>query len=317
MKVTDLIKGSEKTAFAYEILPPLKGTGIEKLYETVETLQEFDPKYINITSHRSEYVYKELAGGLFQKNRVYRRPGTVAVAAAIQNKYNVTMVPHVLCSGNTPEEIEYTLLDLQFLGITDLLVLRGDKAKHDARFTPEAGGYSHAIELQAQVNDFNRGIFIDGSPMQVTKTPFSYGVACYPEKHEEAPNRDTDLYWLKKKVEAGAEYAVTQLFYDNRKYFDFVRRARAAGITVPIIPGIKPFKKRSQLTVIPQTFKVDFPEEFTREALQCKDDDQAKQLGIEWCVTQCKELMAHGVPILHFYSIGAVDSIREVARRIF
>ena len=236
MKVIDLIHSNKKTAFSFEILPPLKGTGIEKLYQTIDTLREFDPKYINITTHRSEYVYKDLGNGLFQRNRLRRRPGTVAVAAAIQNKYNITVVPHILCSGFTREETEYVLLDLQFLNITELLVLRGDKAKHESVFTPEGDGYHHAIELQEQINNFNKGIFVDGSEMKVSSTPFSYGVACYPEKHEEAPNIETDLYWLKKKVENGAEYAVTQLFYDNRKYFEFVEQAKAAGINIPIIP---------------------------------------------------------------------------------
>ena len=202
MRVIDLINSNEKTAFSFEILPPLKGTGIEKLYETIDTLREFDPKYINITTHRSEYVYKDLGNGLFQRNRLRRRPGTVSVAA----------VPHILCSGFSREDTEYVLLDLQFLNITDLLVLRGDKAKHESAFTPEGNGYHHAIELQEQINQFNKGIFVDGSEMKVTNTPFSYGVACYPEKHEEAPNIDTDIYWLKKKMETGAEYAVTQLF---------------------------------------------------------------------------------------------------------
>ena len=217
MKVIDLITSTDKTAFSFEILPPLKGKGIDTLYQTIDTLREFDPKYINITTHRSEYVYKDLGGGLFQRSRLRRRPGTVAVAAAIQNKYNITVVPHILCSGFTREETEYVLLDLQFLGITDLLVLRGDKAKHESIFVPEHDGYSHAVELEAQINDFNRGLFVDGSPAEVTKTPFHYGVACYPEKHEEAPNMETDLYWLKRKVEAGAEYAVAQLFFDNRQ----------------------------------------------------------------------------------------------------
>ena len=275
MRVIDLIHNSEKTAFSFEILPPLKGTGIEKLYQTVDTLREFDPKYINITTHRSEYVYKDLGNGLFQRNRLRRRPGTVAVAAAIQNKYNITVVPHILCSGFTREETEYVLLDLQFLNITDLLVLRGDKAKHESVFTPEGDGYHHAIELQEQINNFNKGIFVDGSEMKVTNSPFSYGVACYPEKHE------------------------------------------AAGINVPIIPGIKPFKKLSQLSMVPKTFKVDLPEDLVKEALKCKNDKEAEQVGIEWCVAQCKELMAHGVPSIHFYSIGAVDSIKEVAKIIY
>lgn len=317
MRVIDLINSQEKTAFSFEILPPLKGTGIERLYQTIDLLREFDPKYINITTHRSEYVYKELGNGLFQRIRLRRRPGTVAVAAAIQNKYGITVVPHVLCSGYTCEDTEYTLLDLQFLGITDLLVLRGDKAKHESIFVPEKGGHAHAIELEEQINNFNKGIFVDGSEMTVTKTPFSYGVACYPEKHEEAPNLESDIYWLKKKIEAGAEYAVTQLFYDNRKYFAFVEQARAAGITCPIIPGIKPMKKLSQLSVIPKTFKVDIPEELAHEVQKCTTDEQVRQVGIEWCIRQCRELMAHGVPSIHFYSIGAADSIREVARQIY
>lgn len=317
MKVIDLIKEHQKTAFSFEILPPLKGTGIERLYQTIDTLREFDPKYINITTHRSEYVYKDLGGGLFQRSRLRRRPGTVAVAAAIQNKYNITVVPHILCSGFTREETEYVLLDLQFLGITDLLVLRGDKARHESMFTPEVDGYAHAIELQQQINDFNRGVFVDGSPIKVTGTPFHYGVACYPEKHEEAPNMESDIYWLKRKMETGAEYAVTQLFYDNRKFFAFVERARQAGITIPIVPGIKPLKKLSQLNVIPKTFKVDLPEELTHEIAKCKTDADMQQLGVEWCIKQCRELLAAGVPGIHFFSIGAADSIREVARQIY
>lgn len=317
MRVIDLINSQKETAFSFEILPPLKGTGIERLYQTIDLLREFEPKYINITTHRSEYVYKELGNGLFQRIRLRRRPGTVAVAAAIQNKYGITVVPHILCSGYTCEDTEYTLLDLQFLGITDLLVLRGDKAKHESVFVPEKGGHTHAIELEEQINNFNKGIFVDGSEMTVTKKPFSYGVACYPEKHEEAPNLESDIYWLKKKIEAGAEYAVTQLFYDNRKYFSFVEQARAAGITCPIIPGIKPMKKLSQLSVLPKTFKVDIPEELAHEVQKCTTDEQVRQVGIEWCTKQCRELMFHGVPSIHFYSIGAADSIREVARQIY
>ena len=317
MKVVDLIKHTNKTAFSFEVLPPLKGTGIEKLYQSIDTLREFDPQYINITTHRSEYVYKELGNGLFERSRLRRRPGTVAVAAAIHNKYNITTVPHILCIGVSRVDIEYVLLDLQFLNITDLLVLRGDKAKHEAAFTPEANGPAHAIELAEQINDFNKGVFVDGSPIKVTNTPFSYGVACYPEKHEEAPNLEQDIYWLKKKVEAGAEYAVTQLFYDNRKYFQFVEKVRAAGINIPIIPGIKPFRKQSQLSVIPKTFKVDIPQELALEALKCTTEKETEKLGIEWCIQQCKELIQHGVPSIHFYSVGAVESIKEVAKVIY
>lgn len=317
MRVVDLIKNTDKTAFSFEVLPPLKGTGIEKLYKDIDTLQEFCPKYINITTHRSEYVYHELGNGLFERARLRRRPGTVAVAAAIHNKYGITTVPHILCSGFSREDTEYVLLDLQFLNITDLLVLRGDKAKHESTFTPEPNGPSHALELAEQINDFNRGVFVDGSPVKVTNTPFSYGVACYPEKHEESPNMEQDIYWLKKKVEAGAEYAVTQLFYDNRKYFEFVQKVREAGINIPIIPGIKPLRKKSQLTVIPKTFKVDIPDELVQEALKCKTDEEIEVLGTEWCIHQCKELIAHGVPSIHFYSVGAVDSIKQVAKVIY
>lgn len=317
MRVIDLIKHADETAFSFEVLPPIKGTGIEKLYQDIDTLLEFNPKYINITTHRSEYVYKELGNGLFERARLRRRPGTVAVAAAIHNKYNITTVPHILCSGFSREDIEYELLDLQFLNITDLLVLRGDKAKHQSSFSPEPNGHEHAIDLAEQINNFNKGLFVDGSPIKVTNTPFSYGVACYPEKHEEAPNLEQDIYWLKKKMEAGAEYAVTQLFYDNNKYFSFVDKARKEGINIPIIPGIKPFRKQSQLTMVPKTFKVDIPQELTKEALKCKTEEETEALGIEWCICQCKELIKHGVPSIHFYSVGAVNSIKQVAKAIY
>ena len=317
MSVLDLITADSRTAFSFEVLPPLKGTGIDKLYRGIDLLREFEPRYINITTHRSEYVYKDLGGGLYQRNRLRRRPGTVAVAAAIHNKYDIPTVPHLLCSGFTREDTEYVLLDLQFLGITDLLVLRGDKARHQSAFVPEEGGCSHAIELEEQINRFNRGIFEDGSEMTVTRTPFTYGVACYPEKHEEAPNAETDLYWLRRKVETGAQYAVTQLFYDNRRYFDFVARARAAGITVPIIPGIKPLRRKAQLSIVPRTFKVDIPQELAEAVERCRDDEEVARVGVEWCIAQCRELMAHGVPSLHFYSMSAEESIREVAKAIF
>lgn len=317
MKITDLIGSRSETAFSFEVLPPLKGTGFEGLRHTISRLNEFGPSYINITTHRSEYVYKDMGDGLSQRIRLRRRPGTVAVAAAIQNEFHVPVVPHILCSGFTREETEYVLLDLQFLGIENLLVLRGDKARDDAFFKPTPDGYSHTTELQEQINRFNAGEFIDGSPVKVPGQPFSYGVACYPEKHEEALNMETDMQWFKRKVELGAEYGVTQLFYDNRAYFRFVERARAEGISVPVIPGIKPLTKLSQLATVPKTFHCDFPPELAREAVKCKTDDEARALGIEWCVEQCRELMAHGVPSLHFYTVSAVDSITEIAKRIF
>ena len=317
MKVTDLITGNQRTAFSFEVLPPLKGTGVSALERTVDTLREFAPAYINITTHRSEYVYKDLGDGLMQRSRLRRRPGTVAVAAMLQQKYGIPVVPHILCSGFTREETEYVLLDLQFLGIENLLLLRGDKAREDAHFRPTPGGYAHTTELQAQVNRFNEGYFVDGSPIKAPGTGFSYGVACYPEKHEEAPNLATDLYWLKQKVDAGAQYAVTQLFYDNAKYFAFVRAAREAGITVPIIPGIKPLTKLSQLTVVPKTFHCDLPEALTTEALKCTTDEEVAALGVEWATAQCRELMAAGVPSLHFSTVSAADSIARIAHNIY
>ncbi len=317
MSVIDSIKNNTRTAFSFEVLPPLKGTGINSLFHTIDELREFDPKYINITTHRSEYVYQESPEGLFQKVSLRRRPGTVAVAAAIKNKYNIDVVPHILCSGFTREETEYVLLDLQFLGITDLLLLRGDKAKHESVFIPTPNGYSHAIELQEQVNRFNEGFFCDGSPIKELGQPFSYGVACYPEKHDEAPNLDMDIHWLKEKVKAGAQYAVTQLFYDNDKYFRFVKRARTEGINIPIIPGIKPLKTARQLNIIPKTFKVDIPQTLATEVLKCNTDEEVRQVGVEWCITQCKELIAHGVPSIHFYTVAATNSVKQVAKAIY
>ena len=317
MSVIDKIGQRGRTAFSFELLPPLKGNNIDKLYDAIDTLWEFEPAYINITDHRSEYVFKDMGNGTYTRQRLRRRPGSVAVAAAIKNKYDISVVPRVLCSGFTREDTEYELLELQFLGIYDLLVLRGDKAPDEKTFTPEKKGNAHALDLAYQIQDFNKGIFVDGSQMLVTKTPFNFGVACYPEKHEEAPNMERDIYWLKQKQEAGAQYAVTQLFYDNSKYFNFLKMAREAGVTIPIIPGIKPMSKLSQLAVIPKTFKVDLPKELVSEALKLHTDDEMKQLGIEWGVQQCKDLIKAGVPSLHFYALGATDSVKEIAKRIF
>ena len=317
MKVVELINiHKDKKNFSFEVLPPLKGTGTGKLFATIDKLKEFDPLYINITTHHSEYVYRELDNGQFERMRIRRRPGTVAIAAAIQQKYGIPVIPHVICSGATIEHIEYELLDLQFLGIENLLLLRGDKAKDDRVFTPVTGGHAHTTDLIDQVNRFNSGYFADGSAIKVPGTPFGYGVACYPEKHDEAPNMEMDMGYLKMKQDMGAEYAVTQLFYDNSKYFDYVDKARAMGITIPIIPGIKPLAKLSQLTVVPKTFHCDLPQELAAEVKRCKTDDDAKQLGIEWATHQCQELYAHGINNIHFYTVSAVNSVAEVTRRL-
>ncbi len=314
MRVIESINSSERTAFSFEVLPPVKGTGTTRLFGDIERLIEFNPKYINITTHHSEPVYVDLGNGMYRKGVIRRRPGTVAVATAIHHRFGVPVVPHILCNGYSLEETEYVLIDLQLSGITDILVLRGDKCKEGMG---QCEQNKYAIDLLRQVNRFNDGYFIDGTMMKERGERFSCGVACYPEKHEEAPNMESDLMVLKQKADEGAEYAVTQMFFDNKKYFEFVERARAMGITIPIIPGIKPMHRLSQLSVLPKTFRVDLPEELVKAMQQCKDDAAATQVGREWAVEQCKELMAKGVPSIHFYTINAVDSVCEIAKRIY
>ena len=328
MSVSEIInQHNRQHQFSFEVLPPLKGTGTEKLFADIDKLAELEPAFINITTHHSEYVYREVRGyggtegrgdeePKYERLRVRRRPGTIAIAAAIQQRYHIPVQPHVICSGATVEDIEYELLDLQFLGIHDLLLLRGDKAKEDSRFTPTPGGHAHTTDLIRQVQRFNEGFFADGTPIKNPGRRFDFGVACYPEKHEEAPNLERDMQYLKEKQDLGAQYAVTQLFFDNEKYFEFVEKARAMGITIPIIPGIKPMAKLSQLTVVPKTFHCDIPEPLAREIVKCKTDDDARQLGIEWTTEQCRELYAHGVNDIHFYTVSAVDSVVEITKRL-
>lgn len=316
MNVIDLVKNSNKTAFSFEILPPLKGNSIQKVYNVIDKLLEFDPKYINITSHHSEYIYKTMPDGSFQKVNIRKRPGSVAIASAIQNKYSIPAVPHIICKGFTKDETEYALIDLNFLGVHNLLLLRGDIKTLEVENKPELY-HEHATDLQHQVNNFNNGIALDGSKIEGIDTPFSYGMACYPEKHEEAPNMDSDIFYLKEKVKNGADYLVTQMFFDNQKYFSFVDRCRKEGINVPIIPGIKPIVFKNQLTVLPKVFRSDIPEPFAAELRKCKTDEEAKEVGIEWSIQQCKELIAYGVPSLHFYTMMASDSVRRIAKEIY
>lgn len=318
MTVPLLIESSNGTGFSFEVLPPLKGKGISQLFDSIDTLKEFNPLYINITTHRSEMVYKSTSDGLYQKVTERSRPGTVAVAAAIQQRYGITAVPHIICSGYSKTETEYALIDLNFLGITNLLLLRGDKAKHESRFIPNENGHAHASELQVQVNDFNKGYFLDGTKMDIiTGEQFSYGVAGYPEKHDEAPNLEFDIHWLKNKVDKGADYIITQMFFDNEKYYGFVDRCREAGINVPIIPGIKPITSLSQLTVLPKVFHVDLPSALANELSSCQTDEQAKQMGVEWCISQVRDLISHGIPSIHFYSQNAMQSVHKVASEIY
>ena len=316
MNVTELLGQATGRHFSIELLPPLKGNGTEGMFRTIDKMLPYGPLFINITTHHTEYVYRELPNGLLERRRVRRRPGTIAIAAAIQHRFNVPVIPHVICSGTTIENIEYELLDLQFLGISNRLLLRGDKARDDKTFIPTPGGHTHTTDLIQQVNRFNEGFFADGSPSRHPGTPFHYGVACYPEKHEEAPNLEQDMLHLKEKQDLGAQYAVTQLFYDNKKYFEFVRKARAMGITIPIIPGLKPFAKLSQLTVVPRTFHCDIPEELAAEVLKCKTDADAMRLGVEWTTAQCRGLYSQGVKNIHFYTVSAVDSVQKVLKRL-
>ena len=318
MTVADYINkhDNNERRFSFEVLPPLKGNGIEALFATIDKLVDFNPAFINITTHHSEYVYRELDNGQFERLRIRRRPGTIAIAATIQQHYHIPVEPHIICSGPTIEQTEYELLDLQFLGIRNLMLLRGDKAKEDARFTPTKGGHAHTTDLIRQVVRFNEGFFADGTPMKHPGPKFDFGVACYPEKHEEAPNLERDMEFLKQKQELGAQYAVSQLFYDNEKFFQFVAKARQMGITIPIVPGIKPFAKLSQLTVVPKTFHCDIPEALAKEIVKCKTDEQAQQLGIEWTTQQCRELYEHGIKNIHFYTVSAVDSVVEVAKKL-
>ena len=316
MKVTDHINEGKGTQISFEILPPLKGKGINALWDHLDPLMEFKPSFINVTYHRSESMFKRKADGTFDKIEVRKRPGTVGICAAIQYRYKVDAVAHLICGGFTRQETEDALIDLNFLGVDNVLVLRGDAPKNETFFEPEPGGHSYAIELMKQVTNMNNGIYLEEDLKNAVKTNFCIGVAGYPEKHFEAPIMQTDLKWLKAKVEAGAEYVTTQMFFDNKKYFQFVECCRKAGITVPIIPGLKPIYTKKQLTVIPRTFHVDIPEEFSSELLKCKTDADVEIVGAQWLLQQSKELKAAGVPVLHYYTLGKPNIVANVVREI-
>ncbi len=318
MKVTDHIKNANgRTLFSIEILPPLKGENIRTLFDNMDPLMEFKPPFIDVTYHREEYVYKKKENGLLEKRSTRKRPGTVGICAAIQNHYKVDTVPHIICGGFNREETENALIDLQFLGIDNVLALQGDAIKSEAKFIPDPDGHRYASELVEQIVNMNNGKFIDEDLQHATPTNFCIGVSGYPEKHFSAPNLKTDLKFLKNKVDLGAEYIVTQMFFDNKAYFEFVEKCREAGITVPIIPGIKPITAKVQANVLPTIFHIDLPEELADEIEKCKDNVAVKQLGIEWCVNQSKELMKFGVPLVHFYSMGKSDPIYKIAKRLF
>jgi methylenetetrahydrofolate reductase (NADPH) len=317
MKVSEIIKQSDKTIFSFELLPPLKGSDGSKLYNTIDQLLEFGPKYINLTTHRDEYEFKQRADGLLEKKVVRKRPGTVAIAASIQHKYGIPVVPHILCGGFTRSETEHVLIDLHFLGIENVLALRGDGLKSEPAFRPEPDGNKHANELVEQIVDLRHGKYLDPDLKNKTPLDFSIGVAGYPEKHFEAPNLETDLAYLKQKVDAGADYIVTQMFFDNQKYYNFVDKCRAEGINVPIIPGIKPIAVKNQLTVLPKIFSIDIPDELAKELAKCKNNDDAKAVGTEWAIYQAKDLVEHGVPSMHVYTYGITDNVKEIMKAVF
>ncbi len=316
MKVTEHLKQAKQPLFSFEILPPLKGKSIQSIFDGIDPLMEFKPKFVNVTYHREEYIYKERENGLLEKIAIRKRPGTVGICAAIMNKYQVDAVPHLICGGFSKEETENALIDLQFLGIDNVLALRGDSIKTEATFRPHQDGHRYAVELIRQISDMNSGTYMMDD-VQLEPTNFCIGAAGYPEKHFEAMNMSTDLQYLKDKVDAGAEYIITQMFFDNEKYFSFVKACREIGIDVPIIPGMKPIKTLDHITFLPKFFKVDFPESLSSELLKCKDNKQVEQLGIEWSIQQSRELKDAGVPCIHYYTMSNSTMVKAIAKEIF
>ncbi|MEE6185665.1 methylenetetrahydrofolate reductase [NAD(P)H] [Niabella digestorum] len=319
MKVIEHInraKEKNETLISFEVLPPLKGKGIEALYEHMDPLMEFHPAYINVTYHRSEHEFRKNPDGSFKKVTIRKRPGTESICAAIMNKYNVDTVPHLICGGFSITETEDALINLQYLGIDNVLVLRGDAAKHETAFIPHPDGHRYAIDLLKQVVNLNNGIYLEEELINSRKTSFCIGVAGYPEKHFEAPNMETDLAYLKAKVDAGADYIVTQMFFDNAKYYAFVDACRAKGINVPIIPGLKPISTKKQLTTLPKVFSIDLPSELCNEVLKCKNNEDVEKVGEEWLLEQSRDLKKNGVPVLHYYTLGKPHIIANAIKRL-
>ena len=317
MHVTAHLAKAKDTLVSFEILPPLKGKTITSIYDHLDPLMEFKPSWINVTYHRSETMFKKKTDGTFEKVDVRKRPGTVGICAAIMNHYNIDAVPHIICGGFTKRETEDALIDLQFLGIDNALILRGDAAKNESSFEPEPGGNKYAIDLLKQVGQLNQGIYLDEDILNGGKTDFCMGVAGYPEKHFESPNFEIDLIKTKEKVDAGADYIMTQMFFNNQKFLDYVQACRDMGITVPIIPGLKPITNKKQLTILPRIFHVDIPTDLSNAINKCKTDAECEQVGTEWLIQQSKELKAAGVPVLHYYTLGKPKVIRDVCKYIF
>ena len=316
MKVTDYIKNRKNTIFSFEIIPPLKGKGIEDICKGIDPLMEFKPPFINVTYHREEYEYKKMGNGLLKKISVRKRPGTVGICAALMNRYKVDAIPHIICGGFTKEETESALIDLKFLGVDNILALRGDPMKNESSFVPVDGGNTYALNLIEQIKEMNDGQYLYEETKN-SPSNFCIGTAGYPEKHFEAMNLNSDLKNLKKKVDAGAEFIVTQLFYDNKKFFEFVDKCRSIGIDVPIIPGLKPITNLRHLSFMPKFFHVNFPEEFANELEKCKTNEAIREVGTKWSIQQCKELIEADVPVIHFYTMGKGASVKQIASEVF
>lgn len=317
MKVIDHLKAAKSTLFSIEILPPLKGKSIASIYEGIDPLMEYKPSFVDVTYHREEYIYKKREGGYLEKVSIRKRPGTVGICAAIMNRYHVDAVPHIICGGFSKEETENALIDLQFLGIENVLLLRGDAIKTESTFIPDPSGHAYAIDLVKQVSEMNNGKYMHEDVVDMAPTNFCVGVSGYPEKHFEAPNLIADLKYLKEKIDAGADYIVTQMFFDNKKYFEFVAQCRATGINVPIIPGLKILTSKKQILSLPKIFHIDIPQELFTEVEKCKDDKAVRELGIKWCIQQSKELVKANVPCLHYYTMGSSENTRRVACEVF
>lgn len=317
MKVIDHINQAKSTLFSIEILPPLKGKSIQSIFDGIDPLMEFKPSFVDVTYHREEYLYKKREGGYLEKVSIRKRPGTVGICAAIMNKYHVDAVPHIICGGFSREETENALIDLHFLGIDNVLALRGDSIKSEPEFVPEPGGHAYAIDLVKQVVNMNKGKYMDDDLADVAPTSFCIGVAGYPEKHFEAPNMISDMKYLKTKIDAGAEYIVTQMFFDNSKYFEYVKKCKEMDINVPVIPGLKILTTKKQATLLPKIFKIDVPQELLERIEKCKTDADVKEVGIEWCIEQSKELIKQKVPCLHYYTMGSSEVTRRVASKVF
>lgn len=318
MKVTEYFeKANEQTLVSFEVLPPLKGGSMQHIFDTLDPLMEFKPPFIDVTYHREEFVYNKRQSGYYEKVAIRKRPGTVGICASIMHRYGVDAVPHLICGGFTKEETENALIDLNFLNINNVLAIRGDARKFDGKFIPEKEGHHYALDLVKQLADINNGNYLDSNIENGVKTDFCIGIAGYPEKHFESANPQTDLHFTKAKVEAGADYIVTQMFFDNKHYFDFVDRCRKVGITVPIVPGLKPLTKQYQLNSIPRLFHVDLPDDLVNEMLKAKTNEARQQVGIEWGIMQSKELKERGAPCLHYYTMGDASTIRKIVETVF